>query len=110
MVNPGKPKLIKLESREKYQRLFSKDTGTCGIKAGHVLLKPGENVGSHSTGEREEAIIILKGSGEAKIGKDNILKIEEKTVLYIQPEASHDIKNTGTGILEYIFVTSLAKI
>ncbi len=110
MGNPEKARLVRLESTERYQRLISKDSGSSGVKAGHVILKSGENVGSHSTGEREEVIIVLKGRGETRIGKANILKIEENTMLYIQSGTDHDIKNTGTGDLEYIFVTSPAKI
>lgn len=101
-----KPKLIKLESAEKYQRLFSKDSGTAGMKSGHVILQPGENIGEHSTGEREEALVILKGKGEAVIGKGEIFNIEKDTVLYIPPQTGHDIKNTGLEILEYIFIIS----
>lgn len=106
MGSSTKVKLIKLDSTEKYQRLFSKELGTSGIKSGHVILKPGENIGEHTTLDREEVIIVLKGKGEAVINKDNILKIEQNIVLYIPSKTSHDIKNTGSGILEYIFVTS----
>ena len=106
MANSHKPKLIKLGSTERYQRLLDKDSGSIGIKCGHVILKPGENVGEHTTAEREELVIILKGSGEATIDRQDILKIENNTVLYVPPETMHDIKNTGSSILEYIFITS----
>ena len=106
MTGLARVKLIKLESSEKYQRLFSKDSGTCGMKSGHVVLQPGEGVGEHTTGEREEAIVILKGKGQAIISKKDIFNIEEEVVLYIAPEIVHDIKNTGLEILEYIFITS----
>ncbi len=101
-----KVKLIKLESTERYQRLFGKDSGTSGMKAGHVILKPGEDIGEHSTGGREEAIIILKGKGEAIVGRKESLYIEKDMALYIPPETAHNIKNTGPGIFEYIFITS----
>ena len=104
-----KAKIVKLESKEKYQRLFSKDSGTCGVKSGHVILKPGENIGVHSTNEREEVIVILKGKGEASSGGERTLKIEKNAVLYIPPSAEHDIKNTGKDVLEYIFITSQAQ-
>ncbi|NQV04211.1 MAG: cupin domain-containing protein [Candidatus Omnitrophica bacterium] len=107
MADSKKVRLVKLDSKEKYQRLFSKDSGTCGMKSGHVVLQSGENVGEHTTGEREEAIVILKGKGEAVINKKDIFDIEKDIVLYIAPEMVHDIKNTGFEILEYIFITSL---
>jgi len=47
MADFSKPKIIKLNSSSKYQRLFSPDSGTCCIKAGHVILKKGEEIGEH---------------------------------------------------------------
>ncbi len=79
------------------------------MKSGHVVLQPGESVGEHTTGEREEAVVILKGSGEAIINKKDIIAIEENAVLYIPSQIDHDIKNTGSGVLEYIFITSQAQ-
>jgi len=108
MPSSCKAKVIKLESTERYQRLLDKDSGSLGIKAGHVILKPGENVGEHTTAEREELVIILKGSGEAAIDRQDILKIANNAILYIPPETTHDIKNTGSNNLEYIFLTSRA--
>lgn len=105
----SKTKPVKLESKEKYQRLLSRDSGTCGIKAGHVILAPNENIGIHSTGEREELVIVLKGIGEARIGDNETVNIKEKEVLYIPPRTEHDIKNTGPGSLDYIFVTADAR-
>ena len=100
-------KLFKLVDNAKYQKLFSKDMGTRGIKAGHVLLGPGENVGEHTTKDREEVIVVLNGRGEAKIGKDSIIDIEKDFVLYIPPQTNHDIKNTSQDILRYVFITAL---
>lgn len=105
MSSPLKAKLIKLKSKEKYQRLLDKDSGTCGIKSGHVILKPGENIGEHTTGEREEVIIVLKGIGEIVVDKKKF-KLDRSAVLYIPPQTNHDIKNTGSRILEYIFIIS----
>lgn len=109
MTNSSRVKLIRFDFKEKYQRLLDKTSGTSGIKAGHVILKPGENVGEHTTAEREEIIIVLKGKGEARVDKETILKIGKNSLLYIPLQMSHDIKNTGKTILEYIFITSPAK-
>lgn len=99
-------KLLKLESGQRYQRLISKDFGSCGIKAGHVILNPGENIGLHSTKDREEILIILKGKGKAYVDKKTPLSISENHILYIPPKTGHDIHNKGTGVLEYVFITS----
>lgn len=110
MTDYKKTKVVKLKAGEKYQRLFSKESGTFGIKSGHVILKPGENVGLHTTGEREEVIIILKGKGNLLAGKDTMLEIGRDECLYIPPQTEHDIKNTGDGVLEYTFITAVAQI
>lgn len=104
------PKLVKLGSTEKYQRLISKDLGSFGIKSGHVTLKPGENIGEHSTSEREEIIIILRGEGKAIVDKNKIFTIKADHVLYIPPQTTHDIKNLGKENLGYVFVTSKAQV
>jgi len=108
MTSSGKARSIKLKSDEKYQRLFSMDTGTLGIKCGHVRLEPGESVGEHTTGEREEIIVALEGRGVATIGEDGFFDIEKDTALYVPPQKKHDIKNTGSAILGYVFITSVA--
>lgn len=109
MDNANKVKIVKLEPGSKYQRLFNKDSGTCGMKSGHVILKPGEEIGEHSTNNSEEALVILKGKGQLVISKQEVLDLKDSTVLYIPPETLHNVKNTGGGILEYIFLTSNAK-
>jgi mannose-6-phosphate isomerase-like protein (cupin superfamily) len=108
MDKPGRVKIVRLDANSKYQRLFSKDSGTCAIKSGHVILKPGEEIGEHSTNELEEVLVILKGKGELAIDKDKALKIEPSTVLYVPPFTNHNVKNNSKDILEYIFVTSNA--
>ena len=109
MADFSKPKIVKLKSGSKYQRLFSRDSGTRGIKSGHVTLKEGEEIGEHSTNDLEEALIILKGSGRLIINKKKGLDFEDNTVLYVPPDTIHNVKNTGSGVLEYIFITSNAK-
>jgi len=109
MADFSKSKIVKLVSGSKYQRLFSRDSGTCGLKAGHVILKKGEEIGEHSTNDMEEALVILKGRGQLIINKEDSLDFEDNTVLYVAPQTIHNVKNTGTGTLEYIFITSNAK-
>jgi mannose-6-phosphate isomerase-like protein (cupin superfamily) len=107
MADSSKAKIIKLETGSRYQRLFSKDSGTCGIKSGHVTLKEGEEIGEHSTNGLEEVLVILKGKGRLVTGEEG-LDFEDDAVLYVPPETTHNVKNTGKGILEYIFITSHA--
>ncbi|MDO8603288.1 MAG: cupin domain-containing protein [Candidatus Omnitrophota bacterium] len=109
MADLSKSKIVKLVSGSRYQRLFSEDLGTCGIKAGHVILKKGEEIGEHSTNDKEEVLIILKGKGQLVIDREDCLDFEGNAVLYVPPQTAHNVKNAGNGILKYIFITSNAK-
>jgi len=109
MADFSKPKIVKLKSGSKYQRLFSRDSGTRGIKSSHVTLKEGEEIGEHSTNDLEEALVILKGKGLLLINSEEEFDFEDNSVLYIPPDTIHNVKNTGSGVLEYIFITSNAK-
>ncbi len=109
MAEPLKPKIVRLKSGSRYQRLISRDSGTCNIKAGHVILKKGEEIGKHSTDDLEEALVILKGKGRLEIGNAEALDFKDNTVLYVPPDTVHNIRNTGAKILKYIFITSNAR-
>ena len=108
MADLLKVKIVKLESGAKYQRLFNKDSGTSGMKSGHVILKEGEEIGEHSTNDLEEALVILKGNGRLIINNEDAIDFESETVLYVPPGTIHNVKNAGKGMLEYIFITSYA--
>ena len=75
-----KPKIVKLESGAKYQRLFNKDSGTRGMKSGHVALKEGEEIGEHSTNGMEEVLVILKGKGRLVTDEEEGLDFEDNAV------------------------------
>jgi mannose-6-phosphate isomerase-like protein (cupin superfamily) len=109
MTDSSKIKIVRLERGAKYQRLFRGDFGTCGIKSGHVVLKKGGEIGEHSTAGLEEVLIVLKGKGTLVINNIDGLDFEKDSVLYIPPHTNHNVKNTGRGELEYIFITSNAE-
>ena len=100
------PKIIKLDSNERYTRLFSAKYGSAvSFRSGCVLLKKGESIGEHNTEDAEEILIILEGKGHLLLGKDERFAFEKGTALYIPPDTVHDVKNTEEEILKYIFVT-----
>jgi len=79
---------------------------TAGMRGGSVKLKPGESVGWHSTGTNEEALVILHGSGTAKIEGGQDAALHEKMLSYIPPGTRHNVTNTGTEVLEYVWVVA----
>ena len=79
---------------------------TSGMRGGSVKLRPGESVGWHSTGEHEEALVILHGSGTANIEGHADVPVHEKMLAYIPPGTKHNVTNTGTELLEYVWVVA----
>lgn len=79
------------------------------MHSGRVFLKAGENVGEHSTEDYEELIIILKGAGEAENQAKERFKIKEGQVIYIPPNSTHNIYNTSSEPLIYIYIVAKAK-
>ncbi len=100
-------KVMKLDSAEKYTRLFSiKNGNAMSFRSGHVILKENESIGEHNTEDSEEIIIILEGEGELYIKGSETLKFKEGTVAYVPSNTIHDVKNIGNASLKYIFVTT----
>src|SRR5208282_1917985 len=79
---------------------------TSGMRGGSVKLKPGESVGWHSTSGNEEALVILHGSGVANIEGHPDVPLTEKMLAYIPPATRHNVKNTGSQVLEYVWVVA----
>ncbi len=82
---------------------------TSGMRGGSVRLKPGESVGWHSTSGNEEALVILHGNGAANIEGHPDVPLHEKMLAYIPPATKHNVTNTGTEILEYVWVVAPTK-
>lgn len=80
------------------------------MKAGLVTLKAKEEVGEHTTGENEEAIVVLAGSGELRVDGHGALDLQVGSVAYCPPATAHNVVNTGSGLLRYVYVVSRALI
>jgi len=79
------------------------------MRGGSVRLKPGESVGWHSTGDNEEALTILHGSGVANIENRADMPLHERILAYVPPGTRHNVTNTGKEPLEYIWIVAPAK-
>ena len=80
-----------------------KPPGSKILKAGRVVLHPGEEIGEHTTDKREEIIIVVKGTAVlVKEGKEIILKNGDTH--YIEEGILHNVKNTSKKKTEYVYV------
>lgn len=97
--------VVEINSEKGYQRLIPGAPVTCGLKSGRVYLEPGADCGVHSTENKEEQLVFLSGSGTARIGSEE-LAVSAGKVCYIPPQTEHNIINTGSEPLSYIFCTA----
>ena len=108
-ISPA-PKSIPIEPSGKGDlRLLGGPPETVTMRSGCVILAPGKSVGKHSTRDNEELLVILEGQGEMRIGEGTILRLNPKVIAYCPPRTEHDVFNTGTGPLRYIYVVAKAQ-
>jgi mannose-6-phosphate isomerase-like protein (cupin superfamily) len=108
MASPHGAFTLDLNSQPDYQRILEGKPQTHGMRSGRVHLEPGKACGQHSTKNHEELLVFLAGQGELLIGDRDRLAVGAGKVAYIPPETLHDVKNTGTGALAYIYCVAPA--
>ena len=100
----GKALVIELNNSPEYLPLLNGPPQTRGMRSGRVYLKPGEECGRHSTKNHEEVLVFLSGRGTALIGEgETSLEVSQGRISYIPPHTLHNIKNTNTEPLVYIY-------
>ena len=97
---------MQLKGRQRFLRLLGDSSKAIGLRSGLVTLKPQELIGEHKTENKEEVIIILKGSATVYYGKGKKIRAPQNTFVYIPPETTHNVKNSGSKILQYVYVTT----
>ena len=102
------PFVHELEDPGDYHMLLTGKPQTCGMRSGRVRLAPGQSIGQHSTKGNEELLVFLAGSGVAEIGEDTRLLVGVGKVAYVPLQTSHNIVNTGTDPLVYVFCVAPA--
>ncbi len=100
--------VLEINNEHNYQRLIPGVPQSCGMKSGRVWLAPGADCGQHSTEGNEEQLVFLAGQGTALIGNDKF-PVGAGKICYIPPRTPHNIFNTGTEPLIYIFCVAPAK-
>lgn len=102
------PKVIPFKGRKRYSRILGGVPQTHGMKSGYVVLGPGEEVGEHTTGPREEIIVILSGNACVVWGeRGRRLAARKNSVVYMPPETRHNVINSSRrAALRYIYAVS----
>lgn len=98
-----------LNNNPEYQKLLAGEPQTCGMRSGRVYLEPGKECGLHSTKAHEEMLVFLTGNGIAVIGEKEEYEVGVGKISYIPPHTEHNIKNTGSEPLAYIYCVAPVK-
>jgi mannose-6-phosphate isomerase-like protein (cupin superfamily) len=105
-----RPKAVKLDpAAREYVPLLSGPPETATMRSGAVVLLPGQSVGTHSTGEYEETLVILAGTGELRVTDGGTHEFSGNSVAYCPPATEHDVVNTGTEPLRYVYIVAKAR-
>jgi mannose-6-phosphate isomerase-like protein (cupin superfamily) len=108
-VRPPVPQTLQLKCAEGECPLLQGIPQTAGMRSGFVRLKPRAAVGWHTTGRNEEALVVLRGRGEALLEGQPGRAFEAPMLVYIPPATRHNVTNTGNVPLEYVYVVAPAK-
>jgi mannose-6-phosphate isomerase-like protein (cupin superfamily) len=112
LLSQEKPRarVVKLDSAGKHDTvLLGGPPETVTMRSGLVILQPGQTVGKHSTGTREEMLVILEGKGAMMFSDGLRLEVDPDHILYCPPQTEHDVTNTGSGVLRYVYIVASAK-
>jgi len=100
-------KVIQLDSSGKdFIPVLSGPPESVNMRSGLVVLAPGKSVGKHSTEQNEELLVVLEGQGEMTFGDGSKLPVRANSALYCPPQTEHNVTNTGTGQLRYVYVVA----
>jgi mannose-6-phosphate isomerase-like protein (cupin superfamily) len=106
---PPQPLTLPLKCAEGDCPLLEGIPQTAGMRSGFVRLRPGGSVGWHTTGQNEEALVVLRGRGEARLEGQPGRTLAAPMLAYIPPATRHNVANTGNEPLEYVYVVAPTK-
>jgi len=102
-----RPKVVALDASVKdYLSVLNGPPESVSMKSGYVVLSPGKSVGKHSTGHHEELLVVVEGAGEMLFKDGSKLPVKANSAVYCPPETEHDVMNSGSQVLRYVYVVA----
>lgn len=109
-ANGPRLKVVSLDPGDRpYVVLLGGPPETASMRSGLVTLAPGKSIGRHNTETNEEMLVPLEGEGELCIDGHPPVVIKPGLITYAPAHTAHDVTNTGTGLLRYIFIVAKAE-
>jgi len=103
-------KVVPLDpGNQSYFLLLKGAPETKSFRSGLVTLAPGQSIGVHDSGVNEEMLVPLEGVGELRFADHPAVVIKPGLITYAPAHTRHDVVNTGSGTLRYIFITARAE-
>ena len=78
------------------------------MESGIVKKQPTQSGHFHSTGNYEEMLYVIDGSGEMKDKAGNKFPFKSGDIVYVGPNTENQVSNTGTTALKYIYIAAKA--
>lgn len=107
-VPKPKAKVVELGAATQSRSVLAGPPDTVTMRSGYVVLAPAKSVGKHSTGGYEEVVVVFEGEGKMTITDGPELTLTQGSVAYCPPRKEHDVTNTGSQPLRYLYVVAAA--
>jgi len=106
-LKPAEAKVIAFNPKlDAYQEIFDGGRDSVVFYSGVVTIAPGLSGELHSTEAYEEMIVVLEGEGQVKMTGQKNLDIKFGNIAFIPPDSQHQVINTGTKNLKYIYIAA----
>src|SRR3972149_7464995 len=100
-------KVVNLEPGDSpYLVLLGGPPETASLRSGLVTLAPGASIEKHNTENYEEMLVPLEGEGAVRITGQTPARIRPGLITHAPAHTEHDVTNTGTTRLRYIFIVA----
>ncbi len=100
------PTLFYLDNINKnYTKLISNNISKI-FNVGLVSLYPNQEIGSHSTKNYEEIIVVLEGNPTILIDDSKEINLLKHSLILIPKFTKHNILNKTNSIAKYIYIVS----
>jgi len=107
-AKPGARSIPLRQQSPGYKELLSGPPASVHMKSELVVLAPGKSVGKHSTEDHEEMVVVLSGRGQMVLANGSKIDISPEVAAYSPPGTEHEVINTGSEVLRYVYVVSAA--
>jgi quercetin dioxygenase-like cupin family protein len=106
MSQKQSPAKFVLSPAPEYQPLLTGKPQTHGMRAGRVVLSDNGCNERHTTGNHEETLVFLAGSGQVRFEGHEPIAAKAGDVVYIPPNTTHQVCADAGVELRYVYVVA----